>query len=247
VGDPVLQSNRNPRRRFGLLLALASLTIFPLAVVSCSGGDPPGRSDDAAAEVDEPTLVPTVAPSPTPEPPVADAASLAPARELLREGRYPEAADLFDAILRGANDDSTRSAALRGAGIAHFENDNPARALELLREALAMAPEGTPERVRAGYLLGVRLNEAGEHGEALTLLGPLVGIESPLVYHLRFERARALSRSGRVAEAESEWEALLSADAVPASLRASISRERGEAAKAAGDSAAYERWLAEVG
>ncbi len=234
------------RQRFGLLPVLASLTIFPLAVVSCGGGDSPGRSDDAAARVDEPTLAPTATPSPTPTPPVADASSLAPAQELLREGRYPEAADLFDAILRGARDDSTRSAALRGAGIAHFENENQARALELLREALAMAPEGTPERVRAGYLLGVRLNEAGEHGQAITLLAPLVGVASPLQHHLRFEYARALARSGLVSQAEEEWSSLTAADVAPASLRASVSRERAEAAKAAGDAAGYEGWLVEV-
>ncbi|MGH2628848.1 MAG: tetratricopeptide repeat protein, partial [Anaerolineales bacterium] len=107
----------------------------------------------------EPTLAPGATPTATATPPpVADATSLAPAQELLREGRFPEAAELFDAILRGANDDATRSAALRGAGIAHFESGNQAKALEALREALKMAPEGTPERVRAGYLLGVRLN-----------------------------------------------------------------------------------------
>ncbi len=177
---------------------------------------------------------------------MADAASLAPAQELLREGRYPEAADLFDAILRGANDDSTRSAALRGAGIAHFENGNQARSLELLREALAMAPEGSPERVRAGYLLGVRLNDAGEHGEAITLLAPLVDIEGPLNHHLRFERSRALARSGRLQEAEDDWATLMVAEGAPGSLRAAVSRERAEAAERGGDAAAREQWLAEL-
>jgi soluble lytic murein transglycosylase len=233
-------------RRARLLRAIASLTIFPLAVISCGGGNSPGGSDGAAARVDEPTLVPSATPSPSATPPVADAASLAPAQELLREGRYPEAADLFDAILRGANDDSTRSAALRGAGIAHFENGNHQQALELLREALAMAPEGTPERVRAGYLLGVRLNESGEHGQAITLLAPLVEIESPLKHHVRFEYARALSRSGVVDQAEGEWDYLMGTAGAPASLRASVSRERAEAAKAAGDTAGYEGWLTEV-
>ncbi len=184
----------------------------------------------------------TSTPSATPTPLVADAASLAPAQELLREGSYAEAADLFDAILRGANDDATRSAALRGGGIAHFEEGDRTRALDLLQQAFARAPRGSEEQARAVYLLGVRLNEAGEYKRALDVLNTSIAAPGPLAPYLRFEAARATAHHNPP-DAAAVWDALLADATTPSSLVLDIYRERAEAAKRAGGQVERERWL----
>jgi soluble lytic murein transglycosylase len=161
----------------------------------------------------------------------------------LRQGRYREAIPVFDDLARSAAEDTTRSAALLGLGIARFEEGDVDGGLSALRDAYNRAPEATGEKLRAAYLLGVRLNEAGEFGEAVRILEPHAQAPDILRSYVESEFARALFGDGKGEEAARHWDALLASADVPNSLKHEVYGQRVAAARSSGDGTGLEHWL----
>ena len=189
------------------------------------------------------TATQSAVPASTPRP-ASDA--LRAANELLREGRYDAAAVSFGAIVASATG-SVRAEAGIGLSLARFQDGDLAGAVAALMQAVAAAPPGSVEGVRAGYLLGVRLNEEGRAAEAARVLGELMSRVSGVVLqpYIGAEYARALAASGDRAGASKTWDTLLATSGLPAGLKSDVLKSRTEAAREAGDSAEVARWLDE--
>ncbi len=221
-------------RRGALAVALAGL-----ALTACGGEDAPPPAPSPTAVMETPT------PSPTPSP----EALLGAGRDLLRAGRYAEAAGAFAlAADRLADDPAGLSAARLGGAVAAYELGNADRSRWLLRLAASAAPHGTPEEARAVYLLGVRLNEAGAFAEAATILRPhaVLGSGLALAPSTVAEYARALAGTGDIEAAETVWRSLLATPGLGEQLRLPILRQRADVARAAGDLEGRRRWLGEL-
>ncbi|MEP7215808.1 MAG: transglycosylase SLT domain-containing protein [Anaerolineaceae bacterium] len=229
-----------PSSRRMLVLALGAL----LVCGACGGSS---SKPTVAFLAPEPTPVPpTAVPTPYNTPVVAVpnvAEALASAREVLREGRFDTAAAMYGALAAVTSNGSIRAQALVGSSIARYSDGDREGALVAVSEAARVAPGGSPESVSAGYLLGVRLNEAERFEDAAAALASVMSRSGALAPYIAGEYARALASSGRPLEAAAAWDALLVQGDLPVSLRASVLRERVAAARAAGDDAALVRWL----
>lgn len=229
-----------PSSRRMLLLALGAMLVGG----ACGGS---GSKPPAAFFEREPTPVPQTAiatPYNTPVvSPTNAAEALAFAREVLREGRYEEAAAIYSALAAISTSGSVRAQALVGSSIARYSVGDREGALVAVSEAARAAPEGSQERLAAGYLLGVRLNEGERFEEAVVALAKVMSRRGALAPYVAAEYGHALSRSGRAAEAAVAWDALLAQGDLPAALRLSVLRERAVTARTMGDDAALARWL----
>ena len=237
------RSRAGGRPLSGMRRGAVAVALAGLALAACGGEDapPPTPSPTPTATV----AAPTPAPVPTPSP----EALLGAAHELLRGGRYAEAAAAFsEAAERLANDPAGLSAARLGGAVAAYEMGDAARSLWLLRLAASAAPHGTPEEARAVYLLGVRLNEAGAFAEAASVLRPhaVLGSGLALAPSTVAEYARALAGTGDTAGAETVWQSLLATPGLGEQLRLPILRQRADVARTAGDLEGRRRWLGEL-
>ncbi|MBA4179219.1 MAG: hypothetical protein C0506_01385 [Anaerolinea sp.] len=250
-GEPSIHSvticgNRHgPARRF-MFASLAAGAWFFAACSSQGDGRsvvPPGRetATQAATVGATATAMPTVLATPRP---ASDA--LRAANELLREGRYEAAATSFGAIAEVATGAAQAEANI-GLSLARFQDGDLAGAVAALIQAVAAAPPGSVEGVRAQYLLGVRLNEEGRAAEAAKVLGELMSRVSGVTLqpYIAAEYARALAVSGDRVGAGKTWDALLASGTLPGGLRAQVFKARTDAAREAGDVAELARWLDE--
>lgn len=178
----------------------------------------------------------------------APAVTLEGARALLRAGLFAEAADAFASVAATASDAALLSAARLGESAAAREAGDAERALALARLALAAAPAGSNEETRAAYLLGLRLNEAGEFARAADVLRPhaVLGGGHALALHAAAEFARALAGSGDVEGAARAWDALLALPDLGEALRLAILRQRADLARETGDLEGWRRWLGQL-
>lgn len=239
------RSNRAPVRVLRCLggreLAVAALA---LGFVAC------GRGENRPPIPIEPTPTPDAAsPAPTFTPLPQDfepSEQLAAARQLLREGRYDDAAGAFAAAAT-SDEASLAAEALLGVGVARYQLGELDAAVEALAQAADRAPPGSLLQRRVAYLLAVRLDEAGRSLEAAGVLGPYVAapMDDVLQRYIGAEYARAAANAGDTATAEATWEALLADASLPATLRADILAERARLADDAGNPAAAARWLVE--
>lgn len=240
------RSNRAParvRRRLGGRSLL--LGVLALALVAC------GRTADAPPTVEPtPTAAPaTPAPTATPIPQDFEPSEhLAGARQLLREGRYDEAAAAFEETAAATQDAALASEALLGAGMARYEAGDLAGAIEALARGVDRAPPGSLLQRRIAYLLGVRLDESGRAAEAAGVLGPYVAapVDDTLQRYVAAAYARAAADAGDPATASRTWDALLEDPGLPTALRADVFADRARLAEAQGDAAAAARWLGEA-
>ncbi len=167
---------------------------------------------------------------------------LAAARDLLRDGRFDAAAVTYGA-LAAASRGTVRARALIGASIARYNNGDREGALKSVSAAARSAPNGSEEAVAAGYLLGVRMNEAGRPQDAVTALAKVMSREGALSPYIASEYARALSDSHLDAGAASIWDLLLGQSGLPAALRISVLQDRASVARGASDKKALAHWL----
>ncbi|MGE5596725.1 MAG: transglycosylase SLT domain-containing protein [Hyphomicrobiales bacterium] len=184
-----------------------------------------------------------------PPPPDRSAApELADPRQALREGRFEDASRGFAALAQAQADPGLKAEAELGAGVADFEAGNRDAALQHLRAAAEHAPANSATSRRATYLLGLRLNESGDHERAAEALGPVAEqpVMDPLEPYILSEYARALGNSGKAAEASAAWTRLLANPNAPLKLRTMAYREQAEMARRAGDAASQVRWLSEL-
>ena len=222
-----------------LLLALGAI----LAGGACgSSSKPPAAFFEPLPTSVPPTAVLTPYNTPVVAPTTV-AEALASAREVLREGRFDIAAAMYGALAATTSSGSVRAQALVGSSIARYSDGDREGALVAISEAARTAPGGSQESISAGYLLGVRLNEAERFEDAATALKGVMSRPGALAPYIAAEYARALSLSGRPLEAAAAWDALLAQADLPAALRGSLLRERASAARAVGDDAALARWL----
>ncbi len=163
-------------------------------------------------------------------------------------GAPPRRGGAFARIADDASGAAARSAARLGEAVATYALGDVERARSVLRVALALAPAGSPEELRAAYLLGVRLNEEGAHEEAVETLRPyaVLGTGLALTPFVVAEYASALAGLGEIARAESVWDLLLATPTVGQLLRTPILQQRLELAIAAEDLEGQRRWLGEL-
>lgn len=230
-------------------LRAAGALLLAAALASC-GGSVPDAPPSPTAPPATPTAptspaARTITPAPTPVATPAPAVTLDGARALLRAGLFVEAADAFASVAATADDAALLSAARLGESAAAREAGDPERALALARLALSAAPAGSNEETRAAYLLGLRLNEAGEFALAADALRPhaVLGGGHALALHAAAEFARALAGSGDEAGAARAWDALLALPDLGEALRLAILRQRADLAREAGDLEGWRRWL----
>jgi len=164
---------------------------------------------------------------------------------MLREGRYEEATTAYAKSAGATGDPALRAEASLGLAIARFELGDREASIAALREAASGAPAGSATARRAGYLLGLRLNEAGRYAEAATALKPLAGsnAKDALQPYIAVEFARALSRA-HDARAEAAWAPLLAPGGLPEGLLPLAYLEQAEFAKEKGDLARGADWRA---
>ena len=228
-----------PSSRRMLAVALGALLVSG----ACSGA-----SQKPSAAFFEPTATPRpLAATPTPSgTPMATVAGgnegLAAARQLQREGRFDAAAAMYGA-LAAASSGSVRVQALVGSSIARYSDGDREGALRAVSEAAAAGPPGSEEGVAAGYLLGVRLQEANRFDEAATALSKVMSPRGALSPYIAAEYGRALAAAGRLTEAAREWESLLAQKDLPAALQVTVLGDRAAAARTSGDRAALAGWL----
>ena len=229
-------SKPSARRMF--VVALGALVVG----AACGGrGTPPPPFLEPAATLSPPTATPTRAVPPTVT--LRDASEgLESARQLLREGRFDAAAALYGA-LAATSGGAVRAQALVGSSIARYNSGDREGAVKAVAEAATAAPEGSEEGLAAGYLLGLRLNEAERFDDAALALAKVMPGRTALSPYIAREYGRALSGAGRAGEAAAAWDTLLGQSGLPAALRVQVLRDRAAAAAAAGDSAALARWL----
>lgn len=232
-------------------LRAAGALLLAAALASCGGAPDappsptaPPATPTATAAPSPATRTATPAPSATPAP----AVTLDGAHALLRAGLFAEAADAFASVAAGADDAALLSAARLGESAAAREAGDDERALALARLALAAAPAGSNAETRAAYLLGLRLNEAGEFARAADALRPhaVLGGGHALALHAAAEFARALAGSGDAAGAARAWDALLALPDLGEPLRLAILRQRADLAREAGDLEGWRRWLGQL-
>jgi len=220
-----------------------------LVAAACSGGansrGRPLAPEETNAAVDSPiaSLTPAV-PTVTPTPPLEARDALATAANLLRDGRYEEAAAGYEAVVSRASDPDVRATAALGAGVARFQAGDRDGSVSMLQEAAALAPNGTAAHRRSTYLLGLRLNEASRFQEAVAALQPETenGRADALQPYLLLVYAEALggANDGRGADA---WARLASLPGLTPNLLATMYRERARLARLAGDDGELARWL----
>ncbi len=228
--------------------AVLAVVLAALVAASCTGRTRPASSPTVEpsagpATPTAPAATPSPVPTATPVP-----ATAARAGRLAAEGRYAEAAVAWAAVA-AAEPPSTpsRADALIGEAVALTEAGHPAEGIRRLREAVAAAPVTTAAGMRAAYLLGRRLNDAGGWIEAEAVLRPAsVANAGPLRSYVKHEYARAASRVGPLSAAFAAWDALLASASTPGALYVAILRERAEVARADGDLAGEVRWLSEL-
>ncbi|MEP6871612.1 MAG: transglycosylase SLT domain-containing protein [Anaerolineaceae bacterium] len=227
-----------PSSRRMLLLALGVI----LAGGACGSSKSPAAVFEPSPTSVRPTRVPTPYNTPVAAPTTV-AEALASAREVLREGRFDTAAAMYGALAATTSSGSVRAEALVGSSIARYSDGDREGALLAIAEAARTAPAGSRESISAGYLLGVRLNEAARFEEAAAALKGITSQPGALAPYIAAEYARALSLSGRPSEAAAAWDALLAQANLPAAIRGSLLRERALAARTLGDDAALARSL----
>lgn len=130
----------------GRLLLAGAAGLAGLAI-AC-GGDSSGSPTPTAADSG---IVP--GPGSSIPPAVIDHPSLADAGGYLDEGRYEEAAILYERVAEREDDDGIRAEALLGRAIARQESGDSEGAVESLRAAVEAAPPGGKVNTRAAYLL----------------------------------------------------------------------------------------------
>lgn len=222
------------------MLAVALGAMFLSAACSGRSAKPPESFFEPS-----PTLSPTAAATPYGTPLVTAPAGndgLAAARDLLREGRFGAAAVMYGALAASSNG-TVRAQALVGASIARYNDGDHDGALKSVAEAAQAAADGSDEAVAAGYLLGLRLNEAGRPKDAVTPLAKVMSRSGPLAPYIASEYGRALSGSHLDADAASIWDLLLGQSGLPGALRISVIEDRAAAARNASDGKALAHWL----
>ncbi|MBI5949947.1 MAG: lytic transglycosylase domain-containing protein [Chloroflexi bacterium] len=227
-------------------VALA-VVLAALLAASCTGRARP--TAEATVEPSAVALTPTAEVSPSPQPTATPVPATAErAARLLSEGRYAEAAVAWAAVAAAEPGASPgRADALVGEAVALGEVGRGADAIRRLRDAVAAAPVTTPAGLRAAYLLGRRLNDAGGWIEAEAVLRPAsIANTGTLLPYVRHEYARAAARVGPASAANAAWDTLLASPATPSSLYVAILRERAEVALGAGDVPGQIRWLTEL-
>lgn len=237
-------SNRGFGGRRSILVFAAALTLFAAA---CAGADESRRMAAPGVEMPTPTpgASPTAAAAAAPLPaPTSVGDALRAAGEALHGGRYDAAAVAYAAIAIAAHG-AARAEALIGLAVARSQDGQQSSAIDALRAGVAAAPPDSVEALRAGYLLGVRLNEAHASHEAAAVLRQVMtstrGI--PLAPYVASEYARAVAAAGDQEAATAAWDVLLADPSTPRALRAEVLRKRIEAAREAGDAAGLARWL----
>jgi soluble lytic murein transglycosylase len=169
--------------------------------------------------------------------------ALTEAATALREGRYDDAAAMYERIAVEEDGEAAAEAWL-GAGVATYERGDTAGALAKLRLAIEAGVEGSGTTRRAAYLLGRRLNEAGEFAEARSVLEAVASVaDDPLQAYLDVERGRALAAIGDRTGASLAWEAALAAPGASDPLKGQVYRARAESALGAGDTVGAVGWL----
>ncbi|MCC7365740.1 MAG: lytic transglycosylase domain-containing protein [Dehalococcoidia bacterium] len=225
--------------------AIAVLSAVALFLGACSGG-----GKDTASPTQTATAAPSETQASSPPPAVGTAtptpgnavtpstAEIGEARAKLEEGRYEEAASDFDRIATAQP--SARAEALLGAGIAFGRAGDPLAAVERLRGAAGEAVPGSALAGQAAYLLGLRLNDAGDFAGAVDALKAAAesGQSGALQPFIDAQYARAVGGAGDRAAAEALWATLVAKPGTPPSVRETALRERLALARAADDSAA---------
>lgn len=150
-------------------------------------------------------------------------AAIDSAVRLLHEGRYADAEAAFNLVLKG---DANNEAALHGLSVVAFQSGDKARAEQMLRQLLALAPTRTSAR----YDLACMLIEQGRDLEALPLLETVVA-ERPEQASAWYQLGFARRAQGHDAEAEQALSRCLSlAPAHPEAAQelARVYRDRGD-------------------
>ncbi len=221
-------------------LASVVAAIVSLGAVACGGASHPSQAADSSGDPPEATSTSTATAAAAATPAATPDPRLTTPGELLRAGRFAEAATAYRALARGTSDQSTKELALLYAGVASFEAGDSDGAIAVLREAAATARAGSVVAQRATYLLGLRLNGAGSFLDAFVVLRPLAtgapaGSGDPLQPYIVAEYAKAAAHSGNGAAADLAWDSLASTGGVPTALRVSVLEERAALARTAGN------------
>lgn len=224
--------------------SLAGLLLGSVLVASGCGGGTKEPADaffepSATAPLSPAVSTPTTSPRVTA---VGGNTGLEAAREVFREGRYEEAAAMYAAVA-AVSSGSVRADALIGSSTARYSNGDAEGALRAIEEAVQAAPEDSAESVSAGYLLGIRLQEAGRYEDGVIVLARVMSRASALAPYIRFEYGRGLAAAGRGAEAATAWDGLLAEAGLPPGLRIQVLRERARIARMSGDLVEFVRWL----
>lgn len=215
----------------------AVTTAFVLLQACGSSPAKPGPGSPSADDSPEPTatvVTPTATPAPTPVTSASEAA------RLLDEGQYAEAAVSFVGLAANAPNAAAQADALIGLSVARHELGEEAAALQALRDAGSLAPNGSIQQQRAAYLLGLRLNDAGGSPEGEQVLRTAIGAQltsGPLWPYVNLEYARALSLAGS-SDAEAAWQAVSLGNA-PLDVRLVAWRARANIAQDDGDGPGY--------
>jgi soluble lytic murein transglycosylase len=228
------------RRKAASWAGRAAALCFALAVVAgaCTArtapAPPTAPADPTAATAVTATVPAATGPTPTP---VLANPTLAGAREALQEGRFSVASDVRSAAAWYAAAASLKVEALTGAGIARYEDGDRDGAIAALRAAVAASDGESTQARRARFLLGLRLNEAGQATEAVAALRPLISAprNDALQPYVALEYGRSAAASGDSGAARQTWETILTAPGTAPALRIEIHRARASAARAAGD------------
>ena len=167
---------------------------------------------------------------------------------MLKLGEYEASAAAYSAVAAVSTDPETKAQAALGAGIATYANGDTSGAIVLLQRAVQSAPQGGSTLRQAAYLLGVRLDEAGRAADAVSVLAPLASapLNDALTPYVMIEYASALEASGDAPDASAAWDKLLALPGIDSSLQLTVYKARASAARAAGDTAELETWLAKI-
>lgn len=211
---------------------------FAVLLAACSGkGTPvvPFPEPSPTAGAASPTATAT---------PVDIRPALAEAHGLLRDGHFEDAATRYEDAARTAVAAEDRAEANLGAAVARFHADDAAGGLQRVEAAAQEAPQGSVVALRAGYLLGLRLNDAGDFDGAANALRPLAEANAagPLRPYVLAEYGRALSGAGK-ADAAATWQALIDDPAATSGQRDAAFGALADAARDAGDATAEQGWL----
>jgi soluble lytic murein transglycosylase len=195
---------------------------------------PPDGGRDATAT---PTLAAPVDPS------LPQAVQTAgEARQFAIDGEYERAALGYRQLAAGV-DGSTRAEYLLAAAVALTDAGETGEALPVLRDALAVAPKDTELATRIAYLLGRRLNEAGDHAAAADVLDEVVDHpESPILAFALYEFGVAEAALGHEDKARDAWDGI-DDEAAPAKLLGAVALARAEMAASDGDTDENLEWL----